>query len=76
MPLASYVLSGLRHSEKRKTGSHRQFKRLARPGRVTVAGKPGDDVARNAEQDPETGWVEEAPVQPGGIRRGGGVVQV
>ena len=26
-------------------GSHRQFKHLAKPGRVTVAGKPGDDVA-------------------------------
>ena len=26
-------------------GSHRQFKHLAKPGRVTVAGKPGDDLA-------------------------------
>jgi predicted RNA binding protein YcfA (HicA-like mRNA interferase family) len=26
-------------------GSHRQFKYLTKPGRVTVAGKPGDDVA-------------------------------
>lgn len=26
-------------------GSHRQFKHPARPGRVTVAGKPGDDLA-------------------------------
>ena len=26
-------------------GSHRQFKHPAKPGRVTVAGKPGDDVA-------------------------------
>ncbi|MGZ8288315.1 MAG: type II toxin-antitoxin system HicA family toxin [Telluria sp.] len=26
-------------------GSHRQFKHSARPGRVTVAGKPGDDIA-------------------------------
>ena len=25
-------------------GSHRQFKHPAKPGRVTVAGKPGDDV--------------------------------
>ncbi|MDE3076082.1 MAG: type II toxin-antitoxin system HicA family toxin [Chloroflexota bacterium] len=24
-------------------GSHRQFKHLRKPGRVTVAGKPGDD---------------------------------
>jgi predicted RNA binding protein YcfA (HicA-like mRNA interferase family) len=26
-------------------GSHRQFKHLTKPGRVTVAGKPSDDVA-------------------------------
>jgi predicted RNA binding protein YcfA (HicA-like mRNA interferase family) len=26
-------------------GSHRQFKHLSRPGRVTVAGKPSDDLA-------------------------------
>jgi len=26
-------------------GSHRQFKHLAKPGRVTVPGKPGDDLA-------------------------------
>lgn len=26
-------------------GSHRQFKHPAKPGRVTVAGKPSDDVA-------------------------------
>jgi predicted RNA binding protein YcfA (HicA-like mRNA interferase family) len=26
-------------------GSHRQFKHRTRPGRVTVAGKPGDDLA-------------------------------
>lgn len=26
-------------------GSHRQFKHLAKPGRVTVAGKPSDDLA-------------------------------
>ncbi len=25
-------------------GSHRQFKQPAKPGRVTVPGKPGDDV--------------------------------
>jgi len=24
-------------------GSHRQFKHLAKPGRVTVPGRPGDD---------------------------------
>jgi predicted RNA binding protein YcfA (HicA-like mRNA interferase family) len=28
------------------TGSHRQFKHPAKPGRVTVAGKPGDDLAK------------------------------
>ncbi len=26
-------------------GSHRQLKHSAKPGRVTVAGKPGDDLA-------------------------------
>jgi predicted RNA binding protein YcfA (HicA-like mRNA interferase family) len=26
-------------------GSHRQFKHLAKPGRVTVRGKPSDDLA-------------------------------
>ncbi|MEY4297722.1 MAG: hypothetical protein RLZZ423_901 [Cyanobacteriota bacterium] len=26
-------------------GSHRQFKHPLRPGRVTVAGKPSDDLA-------------------------------
>jgi predicted RNA binding protein YcfA (HicA-like mRNA interferase family) len=26
-------------------GSHRQFKRAANPGRVTVPGKPSDDLA-------------------------------
>ncbi len=26
-------------------GSHRQFKHMFKPGRVTVAGKPSDDVA-------------------------------
>jgi predicted RNA binding protein YcfA (HicA-like mRNA interferase family) len=26
-------------------GSHRQFKHRSKTGRVTVAGKPGDDVA-------------------------------
>ena len=26
-------------------GSHRQFKHPTKPGRVTVPGKPGDDVA-------------------------------
>jgi predicted RNA binding protein YcfA (HicA-like mRNA interferase family) len=26
-------------------GSHRQFKHRSKPGRVTVAGKPSDDLA-------------------------------
>jgi predicted RNA binding protein YcfA (HicA-like mRNA interferase family) len=26
-------------------GSHRQFKHLSKPGRVTVAGKPSDELA-------------------------------
>lgn len=26
-------------------GSHRQFKHLNKPGRVTIAGKPSDDLA-------------------------------
>jgi predicted RNA binding protein YcfA (HicA-like mRNA interferase family) len=26
-------------------GSHRQFKHPVKPGRVTIAGKPSDDVA-------------------------------
>ena len=26
-------------------GSHRQYKHPSKPGRVTVAGKPGDDLA-------------------------------
>jgi predicted RNA binding protein YcfA (HicA-like mRNA interferase family) len=28
-----------------RRGSHRQFKHPAKPGRVTVAGQPGDDLA-------------------------------
>ena len=27
-------------------GSHRQFKHPSKPGRVTVAGKPSDDLSR------------------------------
>lgn len=26
-------------------GSHRQFKHAVKPGRVTIAGKPSDDIA-------------------------------
>ena len=29
----------------RQRGSHRQFKHATKPGLVTLAGKPGDDVA-------------------------------
>jgi len=29
-------------------GSHRQFKQLEKPGRVTVPGKPGHDLAPGA----------------------------
>jgi len=29
----------------RQRGSHRQFKHSSKPGLVTVAGKPGDDLA-------------------------------
>jgi predicted RNA binding protein YcfA (HicA-like mRNA interferase family) len=27
-------------------GSHRQFKHKTKPGRVTIAGKPSDDLAK------------------------------
>jgi predicted RNA binding protein YcfA (HicA-like mRNA interferase family) len=30
----------------RQSGSHRQFRHPDRPGTVTVAGKPGDEVPR------------------------------
>ena len=30
-------------------GSHRQFKHAIKPGRVTVAGKPNDDLAPGTE---------------------------
>jgi len=29
-------------------GNHRQFKHLLKPGRVTIAGHPGDDLAPGA----------------------------
>jgi predicted RNA binding protein YcfA (HicA-like mRNA interferase family) len=32
-------------SQVRTKGSHRQFKHPAKPGRVTVAGQPSDDLA-------------------------------
>ena len=31
--------------EVKVTGSHRQFKHPRKPGRVTIAGKPSDDLA-------------------------------
>jgi len=46
-PKVRDVLQQLREAgwqQVQQTGSHRQFKHPARPGRVTVAGKPGDDV--------------------------------
>lgn len=33
----------------RTRGSHRQFKHQTKPGLVTVAGKPNDDLARGTE---------------------------
>ena len=33
----------------RTRGSHRQFKHTSKPGIVTIAGKPGDDLARGTE---------------------------
>ncbi len=33
----------------RTRGSHRQFKPATKPGVVTVAGKPADDLARGTE---------------------------
>jgi predicted RNA binding protein YcfA (HicA-like mRNA interferase family) len=32
-------------SQVRQRGSHRQFKHPQKPGLVTIAGKPGDDLA-------------------------------
>ena len=39
-------------------GSHRQFKHPTKPGRVTVAGKPGDDIAPGTLNSiyKQTGW--------------------
>ena len=42
-------------------GGHRQFKHPHKTGRVTIAGKPSDDLAaRNFEQYFEAGWSEGA----------------
>lgn len=39
-------------------GSHRQFKHAAKTGRVTVAGKPGETLARGTENSirKQAGW--------------------
>ncbi|WP_323697143.1 type II toxin-antitoxin system HicA family toxin [Thiorhodovibrio litoralis] len=39
-------------------GSHRQFKHPDKPGRVTVPGKPNDDVAPGTKNSifKEVGW--------------------
>jgi predicted RNA binding protein YcfA (HicA-like mRNA interferase family) len=39
------MLEGDGWSVVRQRGSHRPFKHATKPGLVTVAGKPGDDVA-------------------------------
>jgi predicted RNA binding protein YcfA (HicA-like mRNA interferase family) len=33
----------------RTRGSHRQFKHRTKPGLVTIAGKPGDDLAQGTK---------------------------
>ena len=33
----------------RTRGSHRQFRHPVKPGRVTIAGNPGDDLASGTE---------------------------
>ena len=40
-------------------GSHRQFKHLIKPGRVTVPGKPSDDLAPVTCQYPHASWAQE-----------------
>jgi len=39
------ILEGDGWFQVKTTGSHRQFKHPIKPGRVTVAGKPSDDLA-------------------------------
>ena len=34
----------------RQKGSHRQFNHTSKKGTVTVAGKPGDDLAKGTEK--------------------------
>jgi predicted RNA binding protein YcfA (HicA-like mRNA interferase family) len=42
-------------------GSHRQFKHPSKPGRVTVAGKPSDDLAPGTLNSisKQAGWTRE-----------------
>ena len=42
-------------------GSHRQFKHPVKPGRVTVAGKPSDDIAPGTWHSirKQAAWTEE-----------------
>jgi len=41
-------------------GSHRQFKHSAKPGRVTVPGKPADDLAPGTlNKYSEAVWIKE-----------------
>lgn len=43
-------------------GSHRQYKHLAKPGRVTIAGQPNDDLAPGTLNSirKQAGWKEAA----------------
>jgi predicted RNase H-like HicB family nuclease/predicted RNA binding protein YcfA (HicA-like mRNA interferase family) len=55
----SEILELLKHDGwyvARMRGSHRQFKHPAKAGLVTVAGKPGDDFAKQYSQ---AGWPQE-----------------
>jgi predicted RNA binding protein YcfA (HicA-like mRNA interferase family) len=36
-------------------GSHRQFKHPTKPGKVTVPGKPSDDLAEGTSEHPAPG---------------------
>jgi predicted RNA binding protein YcfA (HicA-like mRNA interferase family) len=40
-----YVMEADGWQQVRQRGSHRQFKHPSKPGLVTIAGKPGDDLA-------------------------------
>ncbi len=44
-------------------GIHRQFRHPTKPGRVTVAGNPGNEMARGtlANIRRQAGWSKEAP---------------